>query len=145
MRFSSHGLSYTTFEYSDLTLSSVEIRGSQNPDITLTASVRVTNMGPVTGSEIVQLYISYPSTSELTHPPLMLKAFKKVMDLPPGKSEIAEVVLDKYAVSYWDERAMRWAVEPGTYVVRVGRSSAPEDLKMVAEFTIERRLEWAGL
>ena len=46
----------------------------------------VRNTGSVAGSDIVQLYVSLPSTSELTHPPLMLKKFAKVSDLAPGKS-----------------------------------------------------------
>ncbi|EMD34223.1 glycoside hydrolase family 3 protein [Gelatoporia subvermispora B] len=137
-----YGLSYTTFSYSDLQLSDPVISGG---DFNLKASLTLTNTGSVTGTEIVQLYISMPSTSELTHPPLTLKAFAKVTDLGAGQSTRVELELDKYAVSYWEERISRWVVEPGVYGVRVGRSSAPSDLTLGGEFTIEKGFEWNGL
>ncbi|CDO77775.1 Glycoside Hydrolase Family 3 protein [Trametes cinnabarina] len=137
-----HGLSYTTFEFSDLSLSKPAF---SNGDVSLTASVKVTNTGSVIGTDVVQLYVSYPTTSKLTHPPLMLKAFAKVFDLAPGKSEVVKVALDKYAVSYWEDRISRWVVDDGEYVVRVGRSSAPEALSLSATFNIEKRFEWNGL
>lgn len=138
----SHGLSYTTFEHSDLSVSEPKIA---NGDVSITASVKVTNTGNVSGTEVVQLYVSLPTTSELTHPPLMLKAFAKVLDLAPGKSTTVNLALDKYAVSYWEERIARWVVEDGVYRVRVGSSSAPAALKLSAEFKITKRFEWNGL
>ncbi|KDQ59964.1 glycoside hydrolase family 3 protein [Jaapia argillacea MUCL 33604] len=135
-----HGLSYTTFSYTDLKFSKPTLFPS---DITLTASVTVTNTGSLPGSEIVQLYISYPPTSDLTHPPLMLKAFAKVKDLGPGESRVAQVKLDKYAVSYWEERIERWVVERGWYSVRVGRSS--EEMVLEGGFEVGKGFEWDGL
>ena len=114
-------------------------------DLNVTASVKITNTGSVTGTEVVQLYVSYPTTSELTHPPLMLKAFAKVKDLAPGNSEVVKLSLDKYAVSYWEDRISRWVIDDGVYVVRVGRSSALEALSLSAEFKVEKRLEWSGV
>lgn len=114
-------------------------------EFSLTAKVTVSNTGPVSGSEIVQLYVTLPSTSELTHPPLMLKAFAKVKDLLPGTSQVVTLSLDKYAVSYWEERISRWVVESGEYLVRVGKSSAPEDLTLGTTFTIAKGFEWNGL
>ncbi|KAI0833346.1 beta-glucosidase [Trametes gibbosa] len=137
-----HGLSYTTFEYSDLAISEPEVA---NGDVTFTASLKVTNTGSVVGTEVVQLYVSYSTTSELTHPPLMLKAFTKVVDIAPGKSEVVKLALDKYAVSYWENRIERWVVDPGMYVARVGRSSAPDALSLSAEFKVAKRFEWNGL
>lgn len=137
-----YGLSYTTFKYSDLTLSAPSV---SKDEFSLTAKVTVSNTGPVSGSEIVQLYVTLPSTSELTHPPLMLKAFAKVKDLLPGTSQVVTLSLDKYAVSYWEERISRWIVESGEYLVRVGKSSAPEDLTLGTTFTIAKGFEWNGL
>ncbi|KAJ8488421.1 hypothetical protein ONZ51_g3578 [Trametes cubensis] len=137
-----HGLSYTTFEYSHLTLSEPKV---SDGDLNVTASVKITNTGSVTGTEVAQLYVSYPTTSELTHPPLMLKAFAKVKDLAPGNSEVVKLSLDKYAVSYWEDRISRWVIDDGVYIVRVGRSSAPEALSLSAEFKVEKRLEWNGV
>lgn len=135
-------MSYTTFDYSDLKLSEATF---SNGNVSVTASVTVTNTGSVAGSEVVQLYVSLPTTSELTHPPLMLKAFAKLRDLAPGKSETVSLNLDKYAVSYWEERISRWVAERGEYVVRVGRSSAPEDLKLQITLTLKKGFEWNGV
>ena len=137
----SHGLSYTTFEFSDLAVSEPKIA---NGDVSLSATVKVTNTGKVAGTEVVQLYVSMPTTSELTHPPLTLKAFAKTT-LAPGASETVTLTLDKYAVSFWEERIKAWVVEPGVYRVRVGRSSAPEALTLAAEFKVAKRFEWNGL
>lgn len=101
------------------------------------------NTGNVAGSEIVQLYISMPTTSELSHPPLMLKTFAKVNMLQPGKSEKVELRLDKYAVSYWEERIARWTVEKGEYGIRIGSSS--ERLLLDGKFTLTQGFEWNGL
>ena len=141
MYFNSHGLSYTTFEYSDLSVSAPTIA---NGDVTFSASIKVTNTGNVAGTDVTQLYVSLPKTSELTHPPLMLKAFKKTT-LAPGASETVTLSLDKYAVSFWEERIKAWVVEPGVYRVRVGQSSAPEALTLAAEFKVARRFEWNGV
>lgn len=111
----------------------------------VTASVAVTNTGSTVGSDVVQLYITLPSTFEFTHVPLMLKAFAKVHDLAPGKSETVTLELDKYAVSYWEDRIDRWVVESGKYAVLVGKSSALKDLTLSAEFVLEKGFEWNGL
>ncbi|KAH9923710.1 beta-glucosidase [Epithele typhae] len=136
-----HGLSYTTFEYSDLTLTAPV---TADGDVRLAATITVANTGALAGTDVVQLYVSLPATSELTHPPLMLKAFAKV-SVAPGARETVTLALDKYAVSFWEERIRRWVVEPGVYRVRVGRSSAPAELKHVAEFKIAKRFEWTGV
>ena len=66
------------------------------------------------------MYISLPATSELTHPSLQLKGFAKAHDLSLGNKEQLEVVLDKYAVSYWNVIKNAWTVEKGVYGVEVG-------------------------
>ena len=105
----------------------------------------MTNTGAVAGTDVVQLYVSLPTTSELTHPPLMLKAFAKLRDIAPGRSATATLKLDKYAVSYWEERIARWVVERGEYVVRVGKSSAPEELDLQATLVLKKGFEWNGV
>ncbi|RDB19225.1 putative beta-glucosidase I [Hypsizygus marmoreus] len=134
------GLSYTTFTISDLQLSEPLVC---NDSFSLTASVTVSNTGSLPGSEVVQLYVTLPSTSDLTHPPLQLKAFAKVRDLQPGVSERVELALDKYAVSYWSELFNTWTVESGEYVVRVGSSSAA--LALQGAFAVKRGFEWNGI
>ncbi|KAF8963765.1 beta-glucosidase [Flammula alnicola] len=135
-----HGLSYTTFTLSALTLSQPIITTGE---FTLTASVKVTNIGSVAGSEVVQLYISLPSTSELTHPALQLKGFAKVRDIAPAVSETVQITLDKYAVSYWSELYNTWIVEKGVYGVKVGTSS--DRLPLEATFGLSSGFEWNGI
>ncbi|KAK7679614.1 hypothetical protein QCA50_017325 [Cerrena zonata] len=137
-----HGLSYTTFSLSDLRLSTPIVKDG---DVEVLASVTVTNTGSVAGTEVVQLYVTLPTTSPLTHPPLMLKAFSKVRDLGAGQSTAITLKLDKLAVSYWEERIARWVVESGSYLVRVGTSSAPESLVLSDKFVIPSGVEWNGL
>ncbi|PPQ85427.1 hypothetical protein CVT25_006319 [Psilocybe cyanescens] len=135
-----HGLSYTTFELKDLSLSQPSITGSE---FSLTVSLNVTNTGTITGSEVVQIYIAAPTTSELSHPLLQLKGFSKVKDLAPGETKKVEVVLDKYAVSYWSEMYDTWAVERGVWGVKVGTAS--DKLPLEGTFEIVRGFEWKGI
>ncbi|KAJ2929628.1 hypothetical protein H1R20_g7478, partial [Candolleomyces eurysporus] len=135
-----HGLSYTSFALSDLSVSKPAIT---DKELEVKASVVVKNTGPLTGSEVVQLYVTLPKTSHLTHAPLQLKAFAKVRDLAPGASQKLDLTLDKYATSYWDENLDRWIVERGEYAVHIGTSSDKLDLE--GSFVVEKDFEWNGL
>lgn len=114
-------------------------------DLSVQVSLNVTNTGSVVGSEIVQLYVAYPATSELTHPPLLLRAFKKVHDLQPGESRSVSLELDKYAVSYWEDRVRAWTVESGEYGVFAGPSSDNLPLKGIIALGKADAFEWNGL
>ena len=137
---SSHGLSYTKFTLSNLQLSEVVVTGDE---FRLNISLSVENIGSVTGSEVVQVYISLPATSELTHPLLQLKGFAKARDLVPGSKQQVQVVLDKYAVSYWSATTDAWTVEKGVYGVQVGTAS--DRLSLEATFEVAKGFEWNGL
>ena len=89
------------------------------------------------------MYISLPATSGLTHPLLQLKGFAKVRDLIAGNKERVEVVLDKYAVSYWNVIKNAWTVEKGIYRVEVGTAS--DCLTLAAAFEVKRGFDWSGL
>ena len=89
------------------------------------------------------MYISLPSTSELTHPLLQLKGFTKVRDLVPGNEEHVEMILDKYAVSYWNVTINAWTVEKGVYRVEVGTGS--DCLSLGATFEVKKGFDWSGL
>jgi beta-glucosidase len=108
-----HGLSYTTFDYSDLTVTSgddgVEVR------------VEVTNTGAVAGAEVVQLYVSDDGSS-LPRPAKELKEFAKV-DLAPGASTEVTFALGDEAFSYYDPEQNGWVLEPGAFSIQVGGSS----------------------
>lgn len=111
-------------------------------DFFVTVTISVTNTGSVAGSEAVQVYLSLPK-GELAHPQQQLKAFKKVKNLAPGKTEEVQFSLDKYAVSYWDDIIHRWRADRGTYTVRVGRSAA--EVESETTFEVDKAFEWNGL
>lgn len=114
-----------------------------NSEFNLTVSLSITNTGNIKGSQVVQVYISLPTTSELSHPALQLKGFAKVRDLAPGTSETVNIHLDKYAVSYWSELYNTWVVEKGVYGVKVGTGS--DRLILDAIFDIKQGFEWRGI
>ena len=76
---------------------------------------------------------------------MSLRAFKKVHDLKPGEKRKIEIVLDKYAVSYWEERIKAWVIDQGEYGVHVGTSSV--NLPLSTKFILGREdvFEWNGL
>jgi beta-glucosidase len=115
---------------------------TENNDIYVIVKFTVRNTGNTPGSEIAQIYISWPSSSALTHPPLTLKAFSKVF-LEVGATRSVEVHLDKYAVSSWHEDLERWVVEKGSYVISIGPSS--QVLPLTARMTVWTGFEWTGL
>jgi len=136
-----HGLSYTTFQYSDIKVSEPEPSTRDN-DIAVTVTCTVKNTGNIAGSETAQLYISWPSRSALTHPPFTLKAFSKIF-LEAGASQLVKLPLDKYSVSSWSESSEKWVVENGSYTISVGPSS--QELPLTTTITIGSGFEWIGL
>jgi len=92
-----HGLSYTTFEYSDLKITSSPKSDAKADDWSLTASVKVKNTGKKAGSHSVHFYLTPPAetATSLRHPEVTLQAFDKVYDLQPGADKTVEVTLDK--------------------------------------------------
>jgi beta-glucosidase len=112
-----HGLSYTTFEYSDLKLNRKEMLDSQ----TLSVSVKVKNTGKVAGKEIVQLYVKNAKSIAI-RPEKELKGFKKI-ELAPGEEKTVSFVLDKRAFAYYNTEISDWHVPTGTYQILIGKSS----------------------
>ena len=112
-----HGLSYTSFEYSDLWLSDAEITDED----TLTATVTVKNTGNRTGKTVVQLYVSDVESTVL-RPVRELKGFEKV-ELRPGQSKEVTFTLDKRSFAYWNQEIHDWHVETGVFNIEIGQSS----------------------
>ncbi|HKX32205.1 MAG TPA: glycoside hydrolase family 3 C-terminal domain-containing protein, partial [Blastocatellia bacterium] len=112
-----HGLSYTTFEYTNLKLAPESIGPSGQTE----ASVTVTNTGQRAGDEIVQLYIR-DLFSSVTRPVLELKDFKRIT-LAPGESKTVTFLITPDKLSFLDLNMSR-VVEPGTFEIMVGPSSA---------------------
>lgn len=115
-----HGLSYTTFEYGEPSISNNRL-GDASPLNTVTVSIQITNTGSRTGSEIVQAYIHDPK-SRIPRPEKELRAFARA-ELAPSRSKWVHLVLDKYSVGYYDTTLGSWIAEEGTFDVLIGSSS----------------------
>ncbi|MBR0406906.1 MAG: glycoside hydrolase family 3 C-terminal domain-containing protein [Clostridia bacterium] len=118
-----HGLSYTTFEYSNLRLSAKEIKDTD----TLTVTVTVTNTGKRFGKAVAQLYVGDQESTPI-RPVRELKGFEKVA-LNPGESKDVTFTLDKRSFAYWNETIHDWHVETGAFTIEVGASSRDLPLK----------------
>ncbi|KAI1114962.1 glycosyl hydrolase family 3 N terminal domain-containing protein [Nemania sp. NC0429] len=112
-----HGLSYTTFEYGRPSLSNKVLTSSASIHLVMA----VTNVGPITGSETVQIYIR-DEKSTLLRPEKELAAFEKV-SLEPDETKHITVPLDKYAVGYYDPAKSAWIAEEGVFKVLIGASA----------------------
>lgn len=112
-----HGLSYTTFQYSDLKLSDVDITDEE----TVLVSCKIKNTGKRYGKEAVQLYVS-DKNSSVMRPVRELKGFKKVA-LNPGEEKGITFKLDKRAFAYYEVKIHDWFVESGSFTIEVGASS----------------------
>ncbi|MPV37271.1 beta-glucosidase family protein [Georgenia subflava] len=125
------GLSYSTFDISDLTVGPTETDGTAP----LSVEVTVTNTGDRAGAEVVQVYLELPTSAG--EPPRRLVGFAKVR-LEPGAAERASVRIDPAAtnhpLSVWDDGAHDFVVVPGEYTVHVGTSSA--DTPLTAAVTV---------
>ena len=112
-----HGLSYTTFELGQASLSTKEL----TQDGTVTVTVPVTNTGSREGAEVVQVYVR-DVKSTLARPMKELKAFQKVT-LKPGQTEVVKLTLDKNAFAFYNADTKQWEVEPGKFEILVGTAS----------------------
>jgi beta-glucosidase len=122
-----HGLSYTTFEFSNLKLSSETVK----PDQSVSVSLDVRNSGLVKGDEVAQLYI-HDVIGSVSRPLKELKGFKRVT-LEPGEKKTVELLLTPEHLSMYN-REMKWVVEPGTFEILVGCSSS--DIKLKANLEV---------
>jgi beta-glucosidase-like glycosyl hydrolase len=130
-----HGLSYTTYEYGDLSLSAAEVPA----DGTLTVSVRVTNAGDRDGTEVVQLYL-HDKQAAVTRPLIQLAGFARV-PLAAGASAVVEFELHADRTAFVGPD-LRRIVEPGEVEVHVGRSAT--DLPLTGTFRITGDVREAG-
>jgi beta-glucosidase len=125
-----HGLSYTSFDYADLTAT---ITGRpQDGDLVVEVACHITNTGERRGKEVVQLYVGDPQAS-VARPPRELKAFLKA-DLDPGETALVEFTLTARDLSYWSTRLHGWVLEGGVFELAVGASS--RDLRLTTTIDI---------
>ncbi|MBQ6372413.1 MAG: glycoside hydrolase family 3 C-terminal domain-containing protein, partial [Oscillospiraceae bacterium] len=115
------GLSYTSFEYSDLKVSGKRV------------SFRVKNTGERAGAEVAQLYVS-AKTGGMFRPSKELKGFKRIV-LEPGEEKTVEMVLDERSFAVWNTVTGGWTVEPGKYSVLIGASCS--DIRLGTEIVKE--------
>jgi beta-glucosidase len=123
-----HGLSYTTFDYTDLT-TAVRADGEQ-PLVDVTVTVQ--NTGTRAGRETVQLYVTDPQAT-VYRPEQELRAFGQVT-LEPGESGSVTLTLDARAFAFWHTTAAGWVVEGGEFGLRVGASS--RDIRLTGTVTL---------
>lgn len=127
-----HGLSYTTFSYSDLKVSKAEMTDKE----TITVTVTVKNTGTVAGKEAVQLYIG-PSEPEKRRTPVpvrQLKGFEKI-SLEPGEEKTVSFILGERAFAHYEIRNKDWFVESGDYTIYIGSSSRDIRLEETIKMT----------
>ena len=123
-----YGLSYTTFEYSDIQISPKVI----TPNETATVTLKVTNTGDMAGDEVVQLYTRDVLSSVTTYEK-NLAGFERV-HLQPGETKEVKFTIDRKHLELLDAD-MKWVVEPGEFVVMAGASS--EDIRQTAVLNVE--------
>ena len=123
-----HGLSYTTFEYSDLQLGQERITDTDDLSVTL----KVKNTGVVVGKEVVQVYVR-DEESTAFRPEKELKGFAKVK-LQPGEEAAVAVTLNRRSFAYYNTELQDWHVESGSFEILVGSSSS--DIRLNAKIEV---------
>ncbi len=126
-----YGLSYTSFEYSDLKLSGNTFSSR------ISISVKIKNTGKVAGKEVVQLYLSAPAT-EIYKPVHELKGFAKTRFLKPGESQIIDFELDEHSLASFWSGINSWVADKGAYEVQIGASS--KDIRLRAKFNLPQKI-----
>ena len=130
------GLSYTTFEYSNLVVDKSEFTDSD----LISVSVDITNTGKITGKEIVQLYVC-DKTGAAVRPEKELKGFEKT-ELKPGETKTVTMELNKRSFAWYDVEIGDWYCAPGKYEILIGKSSREIVLRqeVVMKSSINQRI-----
>lgn len=123
-----HGLSYTSFNYTNLTISPDSLRSQSN----ITVSIDITNTGKRKGDEVVQLYLK-DKISSVTQYETLLRGFERI-SLQPGETKTVIFHLSPDDLALLDKN-MNWTVEPGEFEVWIGSSST--DIRARKSFTIQ--------
>jgi beta-glucosidase len=124
-----HGLSYTTFAYTNLRTSAPALSAGGTASI----SVDVRNSGNRAGDEVVQLYVSHMG-SKVSRPVKELRGYQRVT-LRPGETRTVRFTLPASSLAYWNEQADRWVVETEPVKLQVGSSSADIRLERTIRVT----------
>lgn len=122
-----YGLSYTSFEYSNLKLSKNKIKSTEKIEVSLT----VTNSGKVAGEEVVQLYLR-DKVGSVVRPIIELKDFQKIK-LNSGETKTVKFIINKEKLSFYNAN-LQWIAEPGDFDIMIGSSSA--DIRLRDSFEL---------
>lgn len=122
------GLSYTTFRFAPLGVSSHQIR----QDKPVSVEVKLTNTGKREGAEVAQLYVHDGISDGVEQPVRALKGFARV-DLKPGETRTIEMPVSVADLAYWDVKTHAWRSDHGTYRIEVGASSS--DIRQSVDLT----------
>jgi beta-glucosidase len=120
-----HGLSYTTFDYTNIKI--------RKQDTGWTASFDIINSGTRAGAEVAQLYVQ-PVSSKIERPFRELKGCAKVR-LSPGETKNVEITVTPSHLRHWDGHAGKWAIERGDYLIAIGASS--RDIRLQIPIKVE--------
>lgn len=123
------GLSYSEFEYSNLTL-----EGN-------TLSFDITNVSKRDGEEVTQVYMEFPEESWVNHPKQELKGFEKVM-IPAHETKRVSITLKDEDFTYYSTALKKWTVETGAYTLKVGSSSRNLPLSVRKEIKADELLTY---
>ena len=123
-----YGLSYTTFRYAPLKVSSLQIR----PEKPVIVRVKLTNTGRREAAEVAQLYVNHANEGDIERPVRELKGFARV-DLQAGETRTIEIPVSVPDLAYWDVKTHGWKSDHGTYRIDVGASSS--DIQQSIELT----------
>lgn len=124
-----YGLSYTSFDYSNLKLSKKVMKATEN----ITVTIDVKNTGKYAGEEVVQLYLR-DKVGSVVRPMKELKDFKKLM-LQPGETKTISFIINKEKLSFYNAQ-LQWVAEPGDFDIMIGSSSA--DIRASDKFQLQR-------
>ena len=127
-----YGLSYTTFDYSNMSITGTIPAGP----LTVTAEIR--NAGTRAGDEVVQLYVRDVEAS-VKRPKKQLMGFERI-SLAPGETRKVSFTLSPERLAFWDQMRKAWIVEPGAFEVMVGSSSA--DVRLRGEIKASSPGQW---
>jgi beta-glucosidase len=132
-----HGLSYTTFSFSDLSV--------KQSDGKITATLKIKNTGSLKGADVAQLYVRPKQAARINRPVKELKGFAKV-ELEAGETKTVTIEeLEKYAAAYFDEEREQWCVEKGEYEVIVSNTSAVTEQALFGSFQVGKSYWWSGI
>jgi beta-glucosidase len=123
-----HGLSYTDFEYSDLSTDCATLKSGETMHIT----VNVKNTGTMDGDEVVQLYVSYPD-SKVERPVKALKGFLRI-HIPAGRSLKVSIPLKSGDLTYWDGFQHAFILEKGKVQLMIGAAS--DDIRLTGTIDV---------